>query len=122
MRKLFTVFGDSVWLNVPEPEFGFFTFDEADRLFASALGELVLTTLKAHRHLRGETVFAKADGERLIKGGAKRPLWAACKRGGLRLVGWHVLRHTFEPPRDARRAAQGRAGAARPLDDGGHVH
>src|SRR6185436_2379947 len=24
-----------------------------------------------------------------------RPLWGACRRAGLRQVGWHMLRHTF---------------------------
>jgi hypothetical protein len=40
-------------------------------------------------------VFAKADGSRMTKGEAKWPLWTTCKRAGLRLVGWHMLRHTF---------------------------
>jgi integrase len=142
------------WLIVPEPAFDFFTFEEAERLIASAspdarpmivtaaktglrlgellalrwedvdlkggrllvrqniargqittpknhrkrevpLGDLVLATLRAHRHLRSECVFAKADGARMTKGEAKWPLWQACKRAGLRLVGWHMLRHTF---------------------------
>lgn len=51
--------------------------------------------LKAHRHLRGELVFCDAAGHALTKGECKHPLWAACKRAGLRRVGWHVLRHTF---------------------------
>lgn len=29
------------------------------------------------------------------KGESKHPLWRACKRAGLRRIGWHVLRHTF---------------------------
>jgi integrase len=142
------------WLRVPEPEFDFFTFEEADRLIAAAsadarpmivtalktglrlgellalrwedvdlktgrllvrqnlsrgelttpknhrkrevpLGDMVLTTLRAHRHLRGEYVFVKPTGERMTKDEAKHPLWTACKRAGLRLAGWHMLRHTF---------------------------
>jgi site-specific recombinase XerD len=31
----------------------------------------------------------------LGKNECKWPLWRACKRAGLRRVGWHVLRHTF---------------------------
>ncbi len=51
--------------------------------------------LKAHRHLRGEYVFCDLDGKYLTKGECKHPLWRACKKAGLRRVGWHVLRHTF---------------------------
>jgi len=35
------------------------------------------------------------DGSILTKGESKHPLWRACKRAGLRRIGWHVLRHTF---------------------------
>jgi site-specific recombinase XerD len=35
------------------------------------------------------------DGEMLTPGEIKWPLWRACKKAGLRFVGWHVLRHTF---------------------------
>ncbi len=59
------------------------------------LGNDVLAALKRHRHLRGDFVFCKEDGRMLTKGGTKHPLWRACKRAGLRLIGWHVLRHTF---------------------------
>ena len=59
------------------------------------LGEDVLRALKAHRHLRGELVFCNPDGKLFAKGESKWPLWRACKRAGLRRIGWHVLRHTF---------------------------
>lgn len=59
------------------------------------LGAEALAALKAHRHLKSEFVFCGAAGAMLTKGETKRPLWSACKRAGLRLVGWHVLRHTF---------------------------
>jgi site-specific recombinase XerD len=29
------------------------------------------------------------------KGECKHPLWSACKRAGLRRIGWHVARHSF---------------------------
>ena len=31
----------------------------------------------------------------LNKGKCKHPIWSACRRAGLRQIGWHVLRHTF---------------------------
>ena len=59
------------------------------------LGDDVLAALKHHRHLRGDIVLCKDDGSMLAKGETKHPLWRACKRAGLRRIGWHVLRHTF---------------------------
>jgi integrase len=47
------------------------------------------------RHLRGEFVFCVEGGQHLTHDACKWPLWATCKRAGLRLVGWHMLRHTF---------------------------
>jgi integrase len=43
----------------------------------------------------GGLVWPCEGGRNLTKGEAKWPLWRACKRAGLRRVGWHVLRHTF---------------------------
>jgi integrase len=43
----------------------------------------------------GGLVWPATAGRNLTKGEAKWPLWRACRRAGLRRVGWHVLRHTF---------------------------
>jgi len=59
------------------------------------LSDVALRALKAHRHLRGELVFCNADGSMLTKEQNKWPLWRACKRAGLRRIGWKVCRHTF---------------------------
>jgi integrase len=59
------------------------------------LSEDALRALKAHRHLRGDFVFCNEDGSMLTKEQCKWPLWRACKRAGLRKIGWHILRHTF---------------------------
>lgn len=53
------------------------------------------TVLLSHRHLRSKLVFCNADGSMLTKEQLKWPLWRACKKAGLREIGWHVLRHTF---------------------------
>ena len=37
----------------------------------------------------------KAAHAWITKNETKHPLFRACKRAGLRRVGWHVLRHTF---------------------------
>lgn len=59
------------------------------------LSDQALAALKRERHLRGPLVFCDADGKPLTHTAAKWPLWRACKRAGLRLVQWHVLRHSF---------------------------
>jgi integrase len=43
----------------------------------------------------GELVFPGKDGRLLTKGECKHPLWRACRKAGLRRIGWHCLRHTF---------------------------
>jgi len=58
------------------------------------LGNDATQALKAHRHLR-EFVFSHSDGKILSRFNCKWPLWRACKKAGLRRIGWHTLRHTF---------------------------
>lgn len=55
----------------------------------------VVASLKAHRHLRGERIFCNEDGSELTPGQMEVALRTACRRAGLRQIGWHVLRHTF---------------------------
>ena len=59
------------------------------------LSQKALQVMKAHRHMRGDQVFCNPDGSMYTKEQCKHPLWRACKRAGLRRIGWHVLRHTF---------------------------
>lgn len=60
-----------------------------------SMGDDVRATLKAFRHLKGELVFSGPSGAQLKKNECKHPLWRACRRAGLRRIGWHVLRHSF---------------------------
>jgi integrase len=55
----------------------------------------LLASLKKYRHLKGEYVFCTPSGKLLLRDEIKHPLRRACKRAGLRQVGWHCLRHTF---------------------------
>jgi integrase len=59
------------------------------------LSEDTLRALKAHRHLRGEFVFCTEEGKIIPRGATKWPLRRACRKAGLRHIGWHCLRHTF---------------------------
>jgi integrase len=55
----------------------------------------LVSVLKVHRHLRSELVFCHETGRMFTENECKHPLWRACKRAGLREIGWHTLRHTF---------------------------
>jgi integrase len=51
--------------------------------------------LSAIRHLRADLVLCSQDGKRWTKHVVRAALRTICKRAGLRIVGAHVLRHTF---------------------------
>lgn len=59
------------------------------------LNQTALAQLKTHRHLRGALVLCKDDGKPVSNQMCWAAIIRACKRAGLRQVGWHVLRHTF---------------------------
>lgn len=43
----------------------------------------------------GRLVFPGDGDKHLTKNACKWPLWSACRRAGVRRLGWHKLRHTF---------------------------
>ncbi|HXI57572.1 MAG TPA: tyrosine-type recombinase/integrase, partial [Polyangia bacterium] len=51
--------------------------------------------LKAIRHLKGKLVFCWEDGARWTNSTMRAGLKRQQKRAGLRITGWHVLRHSF---------------------------
>ena len=51
--------------------------------------------LVKHQHRRGPYIFCDEQGNPLTDNKSKNPLRTACRRAGLRPIGWHVLRHTF---------------------------
>lgn len=51
--------------------------------------------LKAVRHLKGKLVFCWEDGSRWTNSTLRAGLKRQQKRAGLRITGWHVLRHSF---------------------------
>lgn len=55
----------------------------------------LLTALQAHRHLRGDRVLTQADGSPLAEHMLTDLLRRVARRGNLRYLGVHVLRHTF---------------------------
>jgi site-specific recombinase XerD len=55
----------------------------------------LLAVMKRIRHLRGPLVFCWADGSRWTNTTMRAGIKRQEKRAGLRITGWHVLRHTF---------------------------
>lgn len=56
--------------------------------------ELALA-LKGHRHLKGDLVFADADGHYLDRNRVKSRFWMGIRAAGVKEIRLHDLRHTF---------------------------
>lgn len=74
---------------------GVITTPKSGRSRTIPLGDEVKAALQSHKHLISEYVFCTIEGRMFNKNECKHPLWRACKRAGIRRVGWHPLRHTF---------------------------
>jgi integrase len=61
--------------------------------------------LQAIRHLRADLVLCSGEGKRWTKHIVRAALRTICRRAGLRVVGAHVLRHTFCSHLAMRKAA-----------------
>ena len=60
------------------------------------LSEEAVSTLKAHRHLKGKYVFCESDGRRLTHSRVKDVVPRTCMRAGLaKRLTTHDLRHSF---------------------------
>ncbi len=59
------------------------------------LSSQTVAVLKQHQHLKGELIFCKPDGGRHIHRRADVAIKRCCGYAGLRMIGWHTLRHTF---------------------------
>ena len=68
---------------------------KTDRRREIPLSQDAIAALRAHKHLKGELIFSQPDGSLLREEMTRHPIWRACKKAGLRRIGWHVLRHTF---------------------------
>ena len=60
------------------------------------LSDVAISTLKGHRHLKGDYVFCDAAGTRMTHSMLKDTVPATCKKAGLaKRITTHGLRHTF---------------------------
>ena len=69
---------------------------KSGRMREVPLSEEAVSTLKAHRHLKGKYVFCESDGRRLTHSRVKDVVPRTCTRAGLaKRLTTHDLRHTF---------------------------
>jgi integrase len=74
---------------------GHVTSPKGGRLRYVPLTSRLAQALRDHRHLRGPRVLCSDDGQPLTQRLVQALVRRAARRGGLRNIGVHVLRHTF---------------------------
>jgi integrase len=82
----------NVWENYVRFRFGMPKSGKARQVPLSMHAEAALLS---ERHSRGKRVFCDALGKPFTQGVMEYRIAQACRRAGLRRIGWHVLRHTF---------------------------
>jgi integrase len=74
---------------------GHTTSTKADKVLNIPVTKSVVEALKSYRHLKGDLVFSRKDGEHLNRDMIKHPFERVMKAAGLHRIRIHDMRHSF---------------------------
>jgi integrase len=74
---------------------GYITTTKGNRIRYVPLTVRLRDALKHHRHLRGQRVLYRGDGQAMTASALVETIGRAARRANLRNNGSHILRHTF---------------------------